>query len=190
MSDDTNRIGDWIQVWSGKRFYPLDPRPEEVNIMDIAHALAMKCRYGGHTSEFYSVAEHSVLMSEKASPENALWALLHDAGEAYLADVPRPVKPFLVGWNEIEKFIMATVCARFNLPPEEPAEVKALDTAILRDEKDRLMRGGEDWSWLPPALGVNIQCLPPFEAKQAFMRRFVELTADRRIGEGLHAVES
>jgi hypothetical protein len=181
MSDGTSRVGGWVQVWSGKRFYPLDPRPEEVNIMDIAHALAMKCRYGGHCSEFYSLAEHSVLMSQKASPENALWALLHDAGEAYLADVPRPVKPNLPGWKTLEADVMAAVCTKFGLPLAEPAEVKALDTAILRDEKERLMRGGEDWDWLPPGLGVKIECLPPFEAKHAFMRRFIELTVDRRV---------
>lgn len=182
------RIGDWIQLRSGRRFYPLDPRPNEISIFDIAHSLSMKCRYGGHCSRFYSVAEHSVLVSENVPAEHALWGLLHDAGEAYLADVPKPVKPSLPGWKQLEAEVMAAVCARFKLPEEEPPEVKQVDFAILADEKEALMPGGEDWSGLPPKLGVQIRGLMPAEAKEQFLARFVDLIMIRhRFAEAFDA---
>jgi hypothetical protein len=87
-----DRRGDWMQTFTGRAFYPLDPRPEDIDPVDIAHALSLICRYGGHSSRFYSVAEHCVLMSHAVAPEHALWALLHDATEAYLGDMIRPLK--------------------------------------------------------------------------------------------------
>src|ERR1039457_118422 len=82
----------FIGTFSGLRFWPLDPNPEKILIDDIAHALAHQCRFGGHASRFYSVAEHSVHVSRLCPPEDALWGLLHDASEAYLVDLPRPLK--------------------------------------------------------------------------------------------------
>src|ERR1017187_3148745 len=72
----------FISLFSGMRFWPLDPNPEKILIADIAHALAHQCRFGGHASKFYSVAEHSVHISQLCLPEHALWGLLHDASEA------------------------------------------------------------------------------------------------------------
>ncbi|VTU01022.1 Uncharacterized protein OS=Fibrella aestuarina BUZ 2 GN=yfdR PE=4 SV=1 [Gemmataceae bacterium] len=91
----TDRKGDWIQTYSGRRFWPLDPRPGEVDILDISHALANTCRFTGHCKQFYSVAQHSVLASRVVKPEAALAALLHDAAEAYMGDIARPWKRFL-----------------------------------------------------------------------------------------------
>src|SRR4051812_20612492 len=84
--------GDWMQTYTGRAFWPLDAQPEDVDPLDIAAALSMLCRYGGHVSRFYSVAEHCLLMSEAVAPEHALWALLHDATEAYMGDMVRPLK--------------------------------------------------------------------------------------------------
>ena len=81
MTDE--RIGSWLQTYTGKKFYPFDPREEEVDILDIAHALSQLCRFGGHTKEFYSVAEHCVLVSMCCPSEVKLLGLLHDAAEAY-----------------------------------------------------------------------------------------------------------
>src|SRR5271165_7548492 len=89
-----NRKGDWIQTYTGRVMYPLDPRPEEINIIDIAHALSNLCRFTGHVRTFYSVAEHSVRVSQHCDPKDALWGLLHDASEAYLADMSRPMKRY------------------------------------------------------------------------------------------------
>ena len=99
----------WIQTYTGRKFHPLRPRVAEVDVRDIAHALSLKCRFGGHCRVFYSVAEHSVRVSrvlEAKGRELAVWGLMHDAGEAYLPDVGRPVKSFLrVGeGNDVKTF--------------------------------------------------------------------------------------
>ena len=82
------RNGSWLQTYTGIQFWPLDPRPEEIDIQDIAHALSLLCRFNGHCQRFYSVAEHSVHVSTILAPEFGLWGLLHDAAEAYLSDIP------------------------------------------------------------------------------------------------------
>jgi 5'-deoxynucleotidase YfbR-like HD superfamily hydrolase len=103
---------NWIQTFTGRQFWPLDPRPEDIELLDIAHALANKCRYTGHTRSFYSVAQHSVLVSEIVPAADAHWGLLHDASEAYLPDVARPVKRELAGFQEIENRLMGCVAER------------------------------------------------------------------------------
>lgn len=173
---DQRRIGDWIQTYTGLAFWPLDPRPSEVRILDIAHSLAMRCRYGGHCTRFYSVAEHSVLVSRHVPPEHALWGLLHDAAEAYSADVPRPLKRCLRDWGAIESGIMATVCARFSLGTSEPGPVKAIDLAITSDERAALMADCErDWGDLPEPIGAQITGHAPQVAERLFLARFEEL---------------
>ena len=98
-------LDGFIGTFSGLRFWPLDPNPEKILIADIAHALAHQCRFGGHASKFYSVAEHSVHVSKLCLPEHALWGLLHDASEAYLVDLPRPLKllPEFAPYREAER---------------------------------------------------------------------------------------
>lgn len=168
------RRGDWIQMESGRAFYPLDPRPDDIEITDIAQALAQMNRYRG-TIFPYSVAQHSALVCSwvaARAPEHALWALLHDAAEAYLADIPRPLKADLPAWKPIEARVMAAVCERFGLPPEEPAIVKEADFRILADEKAVLLRGGPLWSDIGEPLGVEIHNLTWQEARWAFLARF------------------
>ena len=84
----------WIQTYTGGKFHLLAPRQEEINIVDIAHALSMMCRFTGHVRRFYSVSEHSWHASYLVPKQDALWALLHDASEAYMADMNRPLKHF------------------------------------------------------------------------------------------------
>src|SRR4051812_30250690 len=86
----SERVGNWMQTFTGRQFWPVDPRADEIAIEDIARALAMTCRFGGHVRFHYSVAQHSFLVSLVCSPEHALWGLLHDASEAYLGDVVWP----------------------------------------------------------------------------------------------------
>lgn len=177
VSSDRPRQGDWLQTFTGRCFWPLDPRPEDVSLEDIAHALSMKCRYAGHTKHFYSVAEHSVLVSRHVPAHDALWGLLHDAAEAYSADVPRPLKRFLPDWKPMEARIMGAVAEHFGLQPGEPASVKWADLAITADERNALMNPcDQEWGELPRPLGVVIECLAPQAAKLAFLARFIELT--------------
>ena len=90
---ETEDRGVAMSLADGSVFFPLDPRPEEIGIENIAHALAMSCRYGGHSLDYYSVAQHSVLVSRLVSRSDALCALLHDATEAFIGDLIRPMKP-------------------------------------------------------------------------------------------------
>ena len=137
----------------------------------------MACRYAGHCKRFYSVAEHSVLLSQAVAPEHRLWALLHDASEAYLVDVPRPVKPFLPGYREAEDRLMAAVCERFGLPHAMPCEVKRVDSAILNDERAQNMHHSRhDWSIDPTPLGVTLQMWSPSEAETQFLAAFEALS--------------
>jgi 5'-deoxynucleotidase YfbR-like HD superfamily hydrolase len=178
----TANRGDWIQVASGELFYPLSPSADEVTIQDIAHALSMKCRYSGHCLKFYSVAEHSVYVSQHVPEEYALWGLLHDAAEAYSADIPRPLKRNLKEWGVIEERIQNAVCDRFGLDRKEPDVVKLVDTQMLLKEKDALLAPCAtpwDTSYIIPSnFEVTIQALAPDQAKQFFLDRFKELTID------------
>lgn len=165
--------GDWIQTAMGRQFWPMDPRPDEVFLDDIAHALSMLCRFGGHCLRFYSVAEHSVLMARAAAPAVKRWALLHDASEAYLVDVPRPLKPFLIGYDKAEAKIMTAVAFRFNLHLGLPAQVKALDRAILMDEQLQNMAPAPvPWSTDVEPLGIELQYWSPDRARAEFLAAF------------------
>lgn len=164
------RAGDWIQTATGKAFWPMDPRADEIDPEDIAHALSMLCRFGGHSLRFYSVAEHSVLVSRHVPPHDRLWALLHDATEAYIVDVPRPVKRFMPEYDAIERGIQRAVCERFQLAPRMPDTVKSADYAILSDEAAQVMvRPPQPWSTTTTPLGVTLECWPPERAKIEFL---------------------
>lgn len=178
----TARTGDWIQTFTGRAFWPLDPRPDEVHIADIAHALAHQCRYAGHVRKFYSVAEHSVLMARVVSPKHRLWALLHDASEAYLVDLPRPVKREMPRYQQAEAWVMAAVCARYGLAPEMPREVHLADGRILTDERQQAM-ADPPMPWREEErvepLGVTLQFWTPVMAEIQFMTMFDMLIAGR-----------
>lgn len=169
------RHGDWIHTFSGGRFWPMDPHAEDVEIVDIAHSLAMQCRFAGHCIRFYSVAEHCVLLSRVVPPLHALWALLHDASEAYLVDVPRPVKPYLTGYREAEALVMMAVCRRFGLDYAMPQAVHEADWRILGDERANLSPCVAEWSDPPRPLGVELQFWPPERAEVEFLARFEAL---------------
>lgn len=131
-----------IRTFTGKLVDPYALSVGEIDIKDIAHSLAMQCRFGGHTRIFYSVAEHSVRVSQLLSPAHALWGLLHDASEAYLVDIPSPVKHTeeFEPYRELERMAMSVVAESFALKPsDEPGAVKVADTIMLRTEQRDLM---------------------------------------------------
>lgn len=177
------RKGNFMQCWRGGIYWPLDPRADEVFIEDIAHSLAMQCRYGGHCEKYFSVAEHSVLVSKIVPPELALIGLLHDATEAYLSDVIRPLKRHLTNYKDIEQRNWLVIAAAFGLPTEIPAEVHDADAAMLHAEMIALMKPLPDQTraeWLmgdvqPPAR-VQIDGWGWRQARAEFLYRYEELT--------------
>jgi 5'-deoxynucleotidase YfbR-like HD superfamily hydrolase len=169
----------WIQTYSGRRFTPTNPNPDAIVIQDIAHALSMQCRFSGHVKEFYSVAQHSVLVSYICNFEDALWGLMHDATEAYLVDVPRPLKRSgkFDAYLDFEHKMQLAVCKRFGLPEQEPPSVKRADTILLATEARDLMSPlRTDWTQPVEPLPFKIDPLGPRQAKDLFMKRFFELT--------------
>lgn len=145
---NTKSTNDWLQTFTGKKLYPLAPTPDAICIEDIAHALANQCRFNGHTKKFYSVAQHSVLITDYFFDPDlgdfadlAQYALLHDASEAYLSDIPRPLKllPEFEFYRQAEKKLQSMIYEKFGLSPEEPAEVKEADQRILAEESLWLM---------------------------------------------------
>ncbi len=172
----------WMQTYTGLQFYPLAPQPADVAIEDIAHALSLICRYGGHVDRFYSVAEHCVLVSQAVPPEHALHALLHDATEAYVGDMVRPLKhqPQMSAYVDAEDRVWEAVCERFQIDPVMPPSVKDADNRILLTERDELMRHhGAQHEWeqdgLEP-LSVLVTGWAPPRAEREYLARFHELS--------------
>lgn len=174
------RKGGWIDTFTGVKFYPLDPRIEDVNILDVAHALSMLCRYNGHCDRFESVSEHSVLLTRRLrrlgyKVHVLQWALLHDAPEAYISDVTRPVKPYLSGYKGIEAGLMAVIAERFGLEGQEPCAVKEYDRRMCEDERRQNMKHVE-WDGDPvEPIGVDLQFWTPERAELEFMREYTIL---------------
>lgn len=166
----------YIITYSGQRFYPLAPRVEDVRIEDIAHALSNQCRFTGHVKRFYSVSQHAWHVSHKCNPADALWGLLHDASEAYIADLSAPLKhsPEMANYVEIERQLMAVICERFSLDPQEPESVRVADRRMLNTEGLQLMRGytvKDGYAEYEP-YAFEIDPLPPLEAEHQFLDRF------------------
>lgn len=169
----------WFETFTGRKFSILDPQPEDICIHDIAHALALTCRYGGQCKHFYSVAQHSILVAEKCKEENQLWGLMHDAAEAYIGDMPKPFKPFMANFDEIEEKIIAVIADKFGLPMPMPTQVHTIDRKMLVTEAAVLLPG---CSWVEdykPSVtkynDVQIHVLGPEQSEQAFHNVFSQL---------------
>jgi hypothetical protein len=172
---------------SGGRWWPLDPRPDDFAMEDIGHHLAMICRYGGAPRFFYSVAEHSVLVSRHVPPELALHGLLHDAAEAVVGDTIKPIK-VLSEWDavrRIEDRNFRAICTRFGLDwsPEIEAIVSDVDRRLVIDECLALIPNGADYLRskgcdLSEALGAEVLGYTPERAECAFLLRWWELAAE------------
>jgi hypothetical protein len=168
--------GDWLSTYSGKVFHPISPRVDEVCIVDIAHALSLQCRYAGHVSSFYSTGEHCVHIANYLPEEYKLWGLLHDAAEAYLVDIPRPLKRYLPDYRAIEQRVMFAICEHFGLRRMEPPEVKDADDRIIENERRVLLAPNPLWSHdRAPLPGVTIECWTPAQSEQHFLAAFFRL---------------
>jgi len=177
----TTRNGNYSITFTGQKFYPFDPRPDEIYIKDIAHHLSLICRFGGATPWFYSVAEHSLWVSKLSPPPDRLWGLLHDAAEAYLGDMIRPVKrhPGLAPFIRAESVLLSAIMRKFGLPPEQPASVRNADELMLGIEGYNLNGHIPDNCTADPDYCRNIKfhlSLSPIQAERQFLARFQELT--------------
>lgn len=174
---------DFIETFTGRRFRPLDPSASDVCIEDIAHALSQQCRFSGHTRVPYSVAEHSVRVADRLrrhSREVRLWGLMHDASEAYLVDIPSPLKctPAFMQYRIAEQALMLCVCERFGMDYAEPEAVREADAALLALEvRDLMPAKPAHWAGqLGAAVGEEIR---PWSARMAevkFLETFRSLT--------------
>ena len=176
--------GPWILTYTGQHYYVCDPSPREVRLADIAHHLAMLCRYTGACAQFFSVAEHSILVSQVVPPEYALAGLLHDAAEAYVGDLSRPLKQSgaVDGHLEIERRNWHAIAARYGVAPELPECVHVADWQVCLAEKAVLMPvDGVPWRhprYPNTAADVPIHCMSPYMAEKAFLRRFEQITGE------------
>lgn len=132
---------NYIRTFTGRKFWPLQPRQDDLDINDIAHALSNICRFTGHTRLFYSVAEHSVRVAEILPPDLRLWGLLHDASEAYLCDLASPVKKQCAGYAEAEGKLEFEIATAFGLSWPRPFDIKTADLTLFEAERRDLMPG-------------------------------------------------
>ncbi|WP_085630758.1 phosphohydrolase [Pseudomonas sp. R16(2017)] len=128
-----------ILTFSGKYFDLHEPDTALIDPRDITHSLANLCRFSGHTREFYSVAQHSCLVADLVPDEDKLAALLHDATEAYVGDMVHPLKQWMPTYQDVEDWIWARICTRFDLDTELPASVRQADLIALATERRDLM---------------------------------------------------
>lgn len=173
----------FITTSKGGKFYfdvSVDDMAEQIHVEDIAHHLSMLCRFTGACRRFYSVAEHSLLLSTQVPLDLALCGLLHDATEAYCNDLSKPLKRMLPDYNAVEDRIWQAVALRYGLPVVMPAFVKLADMAMLKFEIQHLMPPGTAEDLDLPGQPANLFGLPlwtPEQAERMFMRRYNELVA-------------
>jgi uncharacterized protein len=188
-SDDAPpAAGPYLQTVSGRWVNPFDPDPTQLDAGDIARALANQCRFGGHSRRFYSVAQHCVIVSHVVEErggdvEDAFAALMHDAGEAYLGDMPHPLKhrsALGAAFRDAEARLEEAIRDRFKIKADVP-EVKSVDRALLATERRTF--SAEAWHWpelenVEP-LDLDLTAWSPDKAADEFAKRFAELEARR-----------
>jgi hypothetical protein len=178
--------GPFIQTLSGRRVNPFDAAPEDIDPADIARALSNICRFGGHSRAFYSVAQHSAIVADLleargATPGELLAALLHDAAEAYLGDLPHPLKhrsELGAGFRAAEKRLEAVIAERFTLP-DAAARIKPLDRSLLATERRIFSEVTWHWPELDGAEPLDLEIEPwsPARAQEEFLRRYERIAA-------------
>ncbi len=175
----------WMQTYTGKRFNLLNPKASDIDIVDIAHALSRICRFTGHC-EHYSVAQHSVIVSQHVAGGNALAGLMHDAHEAYVGDVSSPMKRAIVERmleaggtydTSIETDIIIAIRDRFCIGSVDGQSVKQADLRALMTEARDIMGGQRGGDWGVDAIPLPIRIVPwsANRAKEEFLKRTAEL---------------
>ena len=172
----------YVSTFLGNRFYLTRPHIDDVAIEDIAHGLAYQCRFNGQTNAFYSVAQHSLMVMDLVPPDHRFAALLHDAAEAYLGDMVKPLKNLFPEFSVIEARVMAIIGEKFGLDLTHLAlSIKQADLVALATEKRDLMpHSTEPWSYLAEVEPLPHAIVPmsPEKAKEAFLVAYQRFSAD------------
>lgn len=175
-----------VQTFSGKLFDLRDPQPEQVSIVDIAHALSQQVRFAGHAMYTYSVAQHSLACAELAqmrgeSASVQLQALMHDSAETYVLDIHRPLKAMLSEHKPIEYRVQLVIEQALDLPHYPgTGPVKEIDHLVLIEEGHQLLKGGPiGWGERERPLDIPMvsRRLEGFVVAELFLRRYHELQA-------------
>lgn len=178
-TDTKYKAALFIETYTGRAFYPLHPIKEALSIIDIAHALSNQGRYSGHTAFFYPVAQHCCLLAayvtnHGGSALDALQILMHDSPEAYLIDMPRPVKqhmPEYRTWDNAINSVIRSWMGWDGIPI--PHWQDELDSRIIVDERAQLMsKSGNDWGHKLEPLGIGIEPWSPEEAERTFLTQY------------------
>ena len=158
----------FIYTYTGKKFYPLNPRIEDVDIIDIGHSLSLICRFNGHSKKFYSVAEHVCHVCDLCSKDNKLAGLCHDNSEYALGDVVRPLKPFLTNYYKSEETLEILIAKKFEYKYPYDKEVTDFDHLILQNEFRDLFD-------MDVVTNIDLDLTNPWTSKKAereFLKRF------------------
>lgn len=178
VSATTRKVkGPTILLYSGSYFDFLDPASSEITIEDIAQGLSQICRFAAQCQRFYSVAEHCLHVSWLVPPEHAYAALMHDAAEAVVGDVSKPLKDLIPEYRVIEKHVEAAIFARFGVPTPLPPCIKEADIVMLATEQREVMRNNDGWDYTRgrTPLDMRLPCWSPEEAKAHFLERYATL---------------
>jgi 5'-deoxynucleotidase YfbR-like HD superfamily hydrolase len=169
--------GLYVSTYTGRQFYPLAPTADQIDIEDIAHGLAYQCRFNGQTRYFYSVAQHSLIVADLVPQRLRLAALLHDAAEAYMGDMVKPLKQLFPMFSAIEAEVMAAIGLRYGIANFDDQAIKRADLVALAMEKRDLMpNSSEPWESLRgvAASPQPISPMSPAEAKARFLSAFLD----------------
>lgn len=170
----------WIETYTGKFVNPLNLRHGDIDIRDIAHALSLQCRFNGHCKKFYSVAEHCIRVSGiLKGVDNQLTGLLHDATEAYMADITRPVKWALPQVREVEGGIQVAINREFVLLGDWRAVKKADNVLLATEARDLMMTKGKEWYLPVKPLEYEIIPMTSETAEMNYLRIYEMLMSDK-----------
>jgi|ERR1700719_298744 hypothetical protein len=172
----------FIGTFTGKKFFLLKPRLKDIDIKDIAHGLALQCRWTGQCKFHYSVAQHSYYCSFLGPDNEALDRLMHDSSESFLGDMNRPLKHFTAAgpaYRRIESVMHHLICRKYGLSLIEPPSVKIADNLMLYAERDQIMKLNfqttNDGTWDETPASIKIKKWSPEKAERKFLKRFREL---------------
>lgn len=188
-----NSENNYVWSYKGNALFPKTPTVHDFDVVEMANATSKDCRFGGQIHEFYSVAEHSVIMSFLT--ENPLEGLFHDClGEYLMRDMPKPTKLMLPDYNEMEHILQVVGCKKYNINVIDDADIHTMDQRIVVNEANLLFPVKPDWLEYWPYSEVHggtslIKCWDHETARAMFLRRYVDITGDHESIKFPHGVE-